>query len=267
MTSFAVGLSKRERALLAEWEKGRRRTVTFEDIKKRTGPGAARVTASRLVKKRVLDRIGRGLYAVRPFRAVGETWAFPALVGVEQILRKDPHYVGGLAAFTLNRLTQQQHGSLIDVFVPAFRRSRRVGNARVVFHRRDPAVFGVGVGRVEVDGVAVAVSDPERTVIDALDQFRVVGGMAEAIRLFRGALPKLDLERLVAAALAISRSSTCQRLGLLLEREGSRGAAMKRLRKRAEESTGVHLLVPGRPRLGRVHPVWKIIENDKAGTR
>jgi predicted transcriptional regulator of viral defense system len=221
--SGGVGLSKREQALLTSWERARKRTTTLSDIAHLTGDSVARVVAPRLVRKGVLDRIRPGLYAIRPFRAIARPWTLPALVAVELLLDDEPHYIGGLAAFTIHRLTQQQHTSVVDVFVVEFRRPRRLGNAQILFHRRRPRAFETGITHVEIDGVPVSVSDPERTVLDALEEFHVVGGIPEAVRLFREVLPSIDPERLASQALETARDSTCQRLGLLLERAGIKG--------------------------------------------
>jgi predicted transcriptional regulator of viral defense system len=201
---------------------------------------------------------------VRPFRAIARPWIQPALVALELLLTDKPHYVGGLAAFTLNHLTTQQYTSVVDVFVPSYLPARRLGNARVVFHRRRSNVFSTGITKLEVDGVAVMISDRERTTVDALEEFRVVGGMDEAIHLFAEALPKIDPRAVVDQALAIARDSTCQRLGLLLERAKVCGPFMTELAARASQSSGIHLLVPGRPRRGPLHPMWHVIENDRA---
>ena len=258
-----MGLSKRERALLAEWERARKKSVSLGEIWRAVGEPVARMVASALVRKGVLDRIRPGPYAVRPFRAMARPWALPSLVAVELLLADEPHYVGGLAAFTLHRLTQQQHTSVVDAFVTSFRRPRRLGDAQVLFHRRKPAMFGSGLTRVDIAGTPVVVSDPERTLLDALEEFRVVGGMLDALRLSREALPCLDHARLVAYALELGRDSTCQRLGLLLQRSAVTGPFVDDLRARAAQSTGVHLLVPGLTRTGPLNPVWRIVENDR----
>lgn len=262
--SEAPGLSKREQSLLAAWEREGTRTITLTQLRELVGPSTARIVASRLVRKGVLDRIRPGLYAVRPFRAIARPWLQPALIALESLLHEQLHYVGGLIAFSLNRLTSQQYTSVIDVFVPSYLKSRRLGNAKVSFHRRRSNVFSIGITTVEVDGVPVTVSNPERTVLDALEEFRVVGGMEEAVHLFAEALPKIDAQILVSQALEIARDSTCQRLGLLLERAGQQDPFMTQLAARARSSSGSHLLVPGRPRNGTLHPKWHVIENDRA---
>jgi predicted transcriptional regulator of viral defense system len=220
------------------------------------------VVASTLVRKGVLDRIRPGLFAIRPFRAVARPWALPSLVVVEILLAGEPHYVGGLAAFTLHRLTQQQYASIVDVFIASFRRSRRLGEAEIRFHRRKLSLFESGLTQIEVGGTQVVVSDPERTVLDALEEPHVVGGMHEAIRLFADAVPRLNHARLTAYALDIARDSTCQRLGLLLERTGIDGPFMDDLRDRAARSKGVHKLIPGPGRMALPNPAWRVVEND-----
>ena len=87
--------------------------------------------------------------------------------------------------------------------------------------------------------------------------------MYEAIRLFAEAVPRLDHARLVAYALDIARNSTCQRLGLLLERFGVEGPFMADLRARAAHSTSAHQLIPGAGRTAPPNPVWHVIENDE----
>ena len=264
MSSEGVGLSKRERVLLADWERARKTSVSLGEIGHAVGEPVARVVASTLVRKGVLDRIRPGLFAIRPFRAVARPWALPSLVAVEILLAGEPHYVGGLAAFTLHHLTQQQYATLVDVFIASFRRPRRLGAAEIRFHRRKPSMFESGLTQIEIAGTQVVVSDPERTVLDALEEPHVVGGMREAIRLFVDAAPGLNCAQLTAYALDIARDSTCQRLGLLLERSGIEGPFMDDLRERAVRSSGVHKLIPGPGRTAMPNPVWHVVENDRS---
>ncbi|MCC7104405.1 MAG: hypothetical protein IT307_04620, partial [Chloroflexi bacterium] len=159
-------------------------------------------------------------------------------------------------------LTQQIYHSVVDVFVTSYRRTRMMINAKILFHRRKPTAFEVGLTRREMDGVKLVVSDPERTVLDALDHPPLVGDMSAAIAHFKNALPRIDPARLADYALRLAADSTCQRLGLLLERAEVSGPFMADLRQRALRSTGQHLLVPGYPRSGPLHPIWRVVEND-----
>src|SRR2546423_1163217 len=90
MISESVGLSRRQRALLADWERARKKSVSFEEIARAVGGPPSRMVASTLVRKGVLDRLRPGLYAVRPFRAVARRGTLPSLVAVELLLDDAP---------------------------------------------------------------------------------------------------------------------------------------------------------------------------------
>ncbi len=72
--------------------------------------------------------------------------------------------------------------------------------------------------------MTVNVSDVERTLLDALDHPRLVGGMRRALDLFSTGLARADLNTLIGHAVRGSRHSTCQRVGVLLERRGPPGS-------------------------------------------
>jgi predicted transcriptional regulator of viral defense system len=71
MNHTGPGLSPRELALLAEWELEGVDRVEPADVAERVGPDAARKVLARLARKGALERVGRGVYAVKPLRAVG----------------------------------------------------------------------------------------------------------------------------------------------------------------------------------------------------
>lgn len=263
MSDNIRGLSARETALLTRWERRRRSHVTIGEIAREVGASKAHMAASRLVRKGVLDRIGRGLYLVRPFRALGRGWGVSALASVARLLDGVPHYVTGLAALTLHHLTEQVYTSVVDVFVPSHRRARRLGNATVVFHVAPAEAFTHGVTDVEVEGVPVRVADPERTLLDVLDYPHLVGGLSAALAVVAAALPRVDRAKIVADALTgHRRMGTLQRLGLLLERAGAPASTWRPLAERVASSRGPLSFVPGAPRRGKVHPVWRVVEND-----
>lgn len=119
------------------------------------GDAAGAKVVSSMARKGALDRVGRGVYVVRPLRALAEPWALSALVGVAHLLGDERYYVGGPAALTLHRLTGQLFTSRLDVYVRRQRRSRTVGNARVVFHIAAEWAFAFGLTTVRIEGVEV----------------------------------------------------------------------------------------------------------------
>jgi predicted transcriptional regulator of viral defense system len=182
-------------------------------------------------------------------------------VAVEQAVADEPHYIGGLVAFTLHRLTEQTHSTVIDVYLAAHRRAATIANARAVFHQIAESQLQLGVTTLSMEDVAVTVSDPERTLLDALDRPNSVGGLRHAVPRVAGGLGRVDLPRLVGYALELSSTSTLQRLGLLLERHGAADDILRNLADRVHGTSNKPAMMPG-SRSGRLNPRWRIIEND-----
>jgi len=256
-------LSPREVRLLADWERERRRIVTIQDVAQRVGGAVAAKVAHRLVRKGVLQRLRRGSYLVRPFRSFGRATQPSTAVSIELLLGREPHYVGGLWAVSLHRFTEQRYASLLDVFVTHRLTARRIGAARVRFHVLETEGFQHGITTVEIEGLEVRVSDPERTFLDALDHPRIFGGIAWALEIARKNLRRMDHKRLIRYAVAGSRTSTCRRLGVLLEREGAPRRTLAKLRARAHTTSALLSLSPPARRTGPVNWRWRVVENDR----
>lgn len=237
--------------------------MTIDEIAADIGATTARKAAATLVRKGVLDRVGRGIYAVRPFRAISGAWMQSALVAVSLLLTDQSYYVGGPAALSLHRLTQQVYGSIVDVFIEGHRRARELSNAEIVFHQvfnRDAFDFGLSVVRIE--GAEVVVSDPERTLLDLLDSPSLAGGWSAAYSAIREALPRVDLARLVSYGARSPKSSTRQRLGVILERACVDLALLEPLATTVAMTASVPAMIPGESRIGRIHPTWRVVLND-----
>jgi predicted transcriptional regulator of viral defense system len=253
----------REAGLLAGWERERRISVTTADIRKAVGAQVARDVASRLVAKKVLERVGRGKYLVRPLRTQSRPTTVSAAVQTAVLLQGQPYNLSGLWAMTFHRLTEQQYVSVLDVFVDRRHFGRRVGSARVVFHRVDSERLSYGVVAADIEGMQVRISDPERTVLDLLDLPAMAGGAREALEVAEQVLSKLDRAKLVGYAVRGARNSTCQRLGVVLERTGTAPRRMAELHKRVAKTRSVLSMVPGAPRKGTFNRRWSVVENDR----
>jgi len=224
------------------------------------GPSGRRVVSG-MARKGVLDRVRRGVYVTRPIHAFARPWSLSAVASVEQALADEPHYLGGLVAFSLHRLTEQTYSSAIDVYVVGRRRPAVISNARVRFHQVPESAMGVGIAKLSVEQVAVRMSDPERTLLDALDRPAAMGGLTQAVRMFAGGLEGVDVPRLIVYALELSPPSTLQRVGVLLERRGVPEQYLRTLADRVRGTSNKPAMVPG-PRRGHLHARWRIIEND-----
>jgi predicted transcriptional regulator of viral defense system len=262
-STYKASLSQREVAFLAGWERERRKYVTSEDLRALAGAPAARAVASALVRKGVLQRIGKGLYLVRPLRSLLRPTrpSSPFVLGV--LLHSEPYYLGGRWALAHHGLTGQQVVSLLDAFVTRRRPPRTLAGARVKFHVLPRRLIEHGLTSVDIEGIPVRVSDLERTLLDLLDHPRTVGGVSRAVELFLGGLPRARLVTLVDQAIRGSRTCTCQRLGSILERRASPGPLLRRLDARVKGTRSMISMVPG-PRRGRFNRRWNVVENDDA---
>lgn len=168
----------------------------------------------------------------------------------------------GLWALTFHRLTEQQYASVLDAFVAGRQRSRRLGGARLVFHRVSSERLSYGSVAVALEGMFVQLSDPERTLIDLLDFPTLAGGGGEALRIVKHTLRRVDRAKLLEYAVRGARSSTCQRLGVLLERAGAAPRRLTELHKRVLKTKSLLSMETGTPRRGPFNPRWSVIEND-----
>jgi predicted transcriptional regulator of viral defense system len=260
---YMAPLSSRERTMLAEWERARVRRLTRADVAHRWGPEKADKITSTLVHKGALRRVGKGVFLVVPLRAQARPTTPSAAVAVSVSLSDEPYYLGGLWALTFHRLTSQQYATRIDAFVVRGRRPRVVANAQVRFHRVPPLRITEASAAEPVEEASIRVSTWEGTLLDLLDYPDMAGAMRAALGFVEAALDRVNLGKLARLAVAISRPSTCQRLGVLLERHGVAPTRLVALRRRALETRSLTSLVPGEPRRGPVNPRWRVVENDR----
>ena len=260
--NYNATLSRREVALLAGWERERRVLVSLDDIRRAVGADAASDVAWRLVRKKALERVGAGKYLLRPLRTMNRLTVSSAPVMAAALLQDERYYLGGLWALTFHRLTGQQYTSTLDAFVARRLVGRRLGGTRIVFHRLSSERFGYGIVEASLEGVSVHVSEPERTLLDLLDHPTLAGTGVEALRHVQDALPRLSVAKLVDYAARGSQTSTCQRLGLLLERAGASARLLAPLRRRVRMTKSMLSLRPGHQRQGTFNQRWRVVEND-----
>jgi predicted transcriptional regulator of viral defense system len=129
-------------------------------------------------------------------------------------------------------------------------------------HATHARTFLLGTMVGEIEQTPVRVASPERTLLDLLDRPRLAGGVGHALVLVVPSLGRIDLRALVEFAVGISWLSTCQRLGVLLERRRAPETLLRVLEKRIRSSRTLLSMMPGRSRTGRVNPRWRVVEND-----
>ena len=176
-----------------------------------------------------------------------------------------PAYIGGWSAAEHWGLTEQLFNGVYVVTAGrvASRRQSVQGTDFVI--RSVPADALFGTRRVWRGHVAVDVSEPHRTIVDALDVPAAVGGALHASELLEAYVERSDAapERLIEYGDRLGRGTIFKCLGYLAERAGlAHGSFVDACRERI--SSGVSLLDPTGPRGGRIVSRWNLRVN---GTR
>ena len=173
-----------------------------------------------------------------------------------------PAYIGGWSAAEHWGLTEQIFSgvSVVTAGRVASRRQTVQGTDFVIRTVRADALFGTR--RVWRGRVAVDVSDPHRTIVDALDVPAAVGGALHASELLEGYFerPDAEPERLVEYGDRLGRGTIFKRLGYLTERAGLADEGFIDA-CRGRVSSGLSQLDPAGLRGGRIVSRWNLRVN------
>ena len=132
-----------------------------------------------------------------------------------------------------------------------------IGETTYQFIQVKPERF-FGTGRVWIGESRVAVTDPERTLLDGLSRPQYCGDFAEVLHAFEVWGNRLRLDRIVDYALRLD-TAVAKRLGWVLENQGMGAERLGRLAKLPIK--GYRKLDPTGPRKGPANRRWRIQEN------
>ncbi|MFY9469001.1 MAG: type IV toxin-antitoxin system AbiEi family antitoxin domain-containing protein [Solirubrobacterales bacterium] len=259
----AAGLSKTNRAFVSELNRSfpgpftPKQAAVVADV----DPQRVGRLLRHLADQGWVARLQRGLYATVPLEAedsqtwTSDPWTVAAAVAA-------PGYIGGWTALHHWDLTDQIFSTVVFVTTRAVpRRERSVGPVRLELrHRPQEAMFGTR--RVWRDGVAVDISDRERTLIDCFGDPSLGGGMrhtAEALIAYSESADT-QWQRLIEYGDQLGNRTAFKRLGYLAEvLELGDEQLIKDCRRRIK--TGVSKLDPALPKRGPVASGWSLMIN------
>jgi len=213
-----------------------------------------------------VSRVQRGLYTAVPLEAEDPaTWrADPWAVAARALA---PGYVGGWTALHHWDLTDQIFSTTVFITSrPVARRQRTLGEARLELRHR-PAATLFGTRRAWRDRSQVYVSDPERTLIDCLDDPALGGGLrhtAEALVAYAEG-PTVAWDKVITYGDRLGNRTVFKRLGYLGETLGLAdrtliAACLHRV------SAGIGRLDPGRQNTGPTKSRWGLRINTTIDT-
>ena len=105
----------------------------------------------------------------------------------------------------------------LDVPEPTRRAPKSVGDTRIIWSKtKDAWDFGHTIGYAQ--GCPFYVTDPERTLLDAIRFPEKTGGIREVLRIWKRAVDLINIDRLVEYVDRFNQPLLRQRVGFLLER-------------------------------------------------
>lgn len=200
-----------------EWEK--QATVTIEETMALLGCSYnhARQILYRLAQRRWLALLTPGKYELIP--AERGQYAFPdtnpLFIGGTLV---EPYYFSFATAAYYHGLSTQAAATVY--IATSERKAKRLRTVRNKDYRliyQPPHKF-FGAEKVEAYGSPVQMAEPEKTLIDALDQPAYAGDIPEVAAMLRRGRERLDWERVIAYALRFEVQTLVQRLGYLSDR-------------------------------------------------
>jgi len=205
--------------LVAELHERSRQVFSLRDAEDVLGlpPDLARSFVAQLVRRGVVTRLKPGLFHLVPFELghAAEYVGNPYIVARELAGGRD-YFLSHASAMEIHQMvTQPQLVVYVTSLKPLRPRVIRGTEFRFVRCRRDE-FFGATERWIDKHD-RIAVSDPERTIIDGLRSPDYCGGIVEVAKGFRMRREALDPERLVAYALRLGRGAVIRRLGFLME--------------------------------------------------
>jgi predicted transcriptional regulator of viral defense system len=222
---------------------------------------------SKLAKKGVAQRVGRGKYVVIPADIVygRKSYVADPLVLISELLKGTEYYVAYYSASHVHGLIEQMPFKT-TVAVPKQMRSIKVGNIYFDFVNLKKSRF-FGYEETRYSNATFNVSDIEKTLIDSLDRPELCGGIPEVVRIMSNAfeIGQVDQKKLLFYVKKFDVHALAQRLGFILEylREKKKAQVEPEILNDLLALVGskIYPLDVKSSKKGEISKKWKIINN------
>jgi predicted transcriptional regulator of viral defense system len=252
-------IGPRTAQLLTELNERRLPTFALADVVEITGlkPASARTLMHKAQARGLVTRLKPGLYNLVPFELGRATEHVGDPYLIARDLTKDGQYfLSHGTALELHRMVTQPQ---LTIFVSTGRRIRPQAIHGYAYRFvQIPAAQFFGITQFWVNKEqSVAVSDPERTLIDGLRHPAYVGGVTEIAKALWMRRDKLEIGHIVDYAIRLDIGAVIRRLGYLLELYGlATGAITEPLHRRLTAS--YQRLDPLFPAEGPFQARWRL---------
>jgi predicted transcriptional regulator of viral defense system len=255
-------LGQTEAKFLADLASQDKQVFTTEDARAVAGTTAHAVDLliAKLIKKKWLIRLNRGVYLIVPLSAgeeaeYSENWFMVA----RYLIEPADYYLSHFSALEVHEMTTQP---VLTVYIstPVRRIEKKIAGATYRFVTTKSADMWGSEAAWVTPGQKVLFSDLERTVVDCLDRPDLSGGIIEVASGIWAKRDEIDFDRLSSYVTRLGRKSVAKRLGFLLETfELGTPELLTSLRELV--SASYTLLDPTLPDEGRHLRKWRIRVN------
>ena len=208
---------KETKAILSLREQGREVVNAADIIGLLGSESTARKVIRNLIRKGWLTRLVGGRYMLLPPEYGPENLGENNPIALAAAVT-EPSYIGWWSAAAFHGFTTQKP-MMVTVATERQRPARTIEDTEVRFIKIAARKFS-GFKQYAIYGRSVAITDPEKTVIDCIDRPDLAGGPAELTRIVYNAMGEIDHDKLVTAALAMKSTALLQRLGFLTDLAG-----------------------------------------------
>src|SRR5208282_334664 len=210
---------KESKVILSLREQGREVVHAADIIDLLGSEPTARKVIRNLIRKGWLTRLVGGRYMLLPPEHGPENLGENNPIALAAAVT-EPSCIGWWSAAAFHGFTTQKP---MTVTVATQRQipARIMEGTEVRFIKIARRKFS-GFKKYNVYGRSVAITDPEKTMIDCIDRPDLAGGPAELTRIVYSAMGEIDHDKLVTAALAMKSTALLQRLGFLTDLAGKK---------------------------------------------
>jgi predicted transcriptional regulator of viral defense system len=252
-------LGPRAAQLVVELNERRQQIFSLADVADITGlsPPSARNLVANAEARGIITRLKPGLYNLVPFDRGRDTShvSDPYLIA-RTLVGDAPYFISHGSALELHRMVTQPQLSIIVSCTKRLRPQHIHGYAFRFVQAKLENLFGLTDIWITPEE-QIAVSDPERTIIDGLDHPRYAGGITEVAKGLWMKRDTLQVDRLIDYALRLGVGAVIRRLGYLLEYyDLTEPAALEPLRARLTPT--YQRLDPLFPNEGRMVARWRL---------
>lgn len=220
---------------------------------------------NRLVKKKTIIRLKRGIYLVPEKVPPGGMWQPDSLylISVFMNIMKANYYLSGLYAFNYYGLSEQIP-SIITIYNDKLSMTKKLGTLTIELIKTSKERIG-DFSRINLKNTRQAnIANLTRTILDAVMDWSRFGTLPIAFDWIKKHLgDKTFMQKLIKNTLTYGNISSKKRIGYFLSRERYSSTSLKSLLKSISVTSSWVLLDPHGGSKGTTNKAWGIIDNVK----